>query len=125
MERLELAIRLSDDSDERAQFLYRLLEGRAHGASELESLSRLAEARHRWAEPTVRGQWESVAAQGRLNVLDDSPGTNYDNNANVVATSPSIATSGGRQATLEFDARHQLESRYDFLRVEVQGEDGE
>lgn len=52
--------------------------------------------------------------------FSDSPGANYEHNADSSLTSGPLSLAGVREPRLEFREHHTLESGYDHLRVEVQ-----
>ncbi|MEW6281291.1 MAG: zinc carboxypeptidase, partial [Candidatus Eremiobacterota bacterium] len=68
---------------------------------------------------TPDGTWAQVEVEGRGKVWTDSPDGNYQDRANTSLTSRAISLEGFRGSTLLFDAKYDLENRYDKVFVEA------
>jgi bacillopeptidase F len=68
---------------------------------------------------TPEREWAQVDVAGRGKVWTDSPRGKYADNAESSLTSRTISLAGVSGATLVFDAKTDLENRYDNVHVEV------
>ncbi len=73
---------------------------------------------------TSTGTWGIVEDGQGGHVWTDSPDGKYGNKENSTLTSPVISLENFSNATLMFDAKYDLENRYDNVRVEI-SPDGE
>ena len=72
------------------------------------------------------GHWTSVGGWGRVDdpqrggfVYQDSPGTNYPDNADTSLTSDAISLAGVKNPRLLFSEKHDLEENADEVAVEI------
>ncbi len=68
---------------------------------------------------TAEGAWAQSEVEGRGLVWTDSPNGEYGNNENRSLTSKPIDLSAVANPTMMFDAKFDLERRYDFVQIEV------
>lgn len=68
---------------------------------------------------TAEGNWAKVDVAGRGKVYTDSPDGAYGNDENFSLTSRAISLKDMEGSTLAFDAKFDLENRYDNVFVEV------
>ena len=71
------------------------------------------------AKFTGEGTWAAVEVPGRGMVYTDSPDGAYGQDQNISLTSPAINLADVSGARLAFDAKFDLENRYDNVHVEV------
>ena len=68
---------------------------------------------------TAEGKWARVAEAGRGMVWTDSPDGAYDSDTNASLTSRTISLADLSNSTLAFDAKTDLENKYDNVFIEV------
>ncbi|MGE0488691.1 MAG: S8 family serine peptidase [Vulcanimicrobiota bacterium] len=123
-----VAISLVPSSSERHQFYAMRVLDNVGNASELRAAEVTVPAANLAFEDTMDGGaekwtadagWAQVEVAGRGKVWTDSPDGQYGNNANTSLTSQPISLAHYTGATLMFEAKHDLETRYDNLYVEA------
>ncbi|MBI3924188.1 MAG: S8 family serine peptidase [Armatimonadetes bacterium] len=120
-------------SSERQLYFALKVRDNVGNASELRTTSGTIPAAQLAFEDTMEGDeanwqpdgaWARVELPGHGKVWTDSPDGEYGDNANTALTTRPISLAGFSGSTLIFDAKHELENRFDQIHLEA-SQDGQ